>query len=371
MTATAHSSGPNAQFWKGLRVFVTGHTGFKGGWLVAMLSHLGADIRGYAQEPDITPSLFDAAGIESLCRHQIGDLRDADTLRQAIADFKPDVVIHMAAQSLVRRSYRDPLETVQVNVLGTANVLEACRATDSVRAVVNITTDKCYENRNQTEGYVETDRLGGRDPYSASKACSEILTHAWRDSFFGDENGPGGPGLKLASARAGNVIGGGDWCEDRIIPDAVRAFGRNETLTVRNGAAVRPWQHVLEPVSGYLMLAGRLVEDGGAFARGWNFGPEHGEVHSVAHLVEAFARHWPGEAVWENRSEADAPHEALTLVLDSSQAQRDLNWHPRLGLDGAARLSAEWYAAHAGGADRKALATLTERQITGYLNDGS
>ena len=365
MTATAHSSVPNAAFWNARRVFVTGHTGFKGGWLVAMLSALGADIRGYALDPDTAPSLFDAADIESLCHHQVADLRDADTLAQAIGDFKPDVVLHLAAQSLVRRSYRDPLETMQVNVLGTANVLEACRATEGVKAAVNVTTDKCYENQNQDEGYRETDRLGGRDPYSASKACSEILTAAWRDSFFGDENDSA---LKLASARAGNVIGGGDWCEDRIIPDAVRAFSNGEALTIRNGAAVRPWQHVLEPVSGYLILAERLVENGDAFAKGWNFGPEHGEVHSVAQLVEAFTEHWPGEATWENRSEADAPHEAQTLVLDSTQAQQELNWHPRLGLEVAARLSAQWYAAHAAGADQQALADLTKRQITNYLN---
>ena len=365
MTETAPNPVPDAAFWNGRRVFVTGHTGFKGGWLVAMLRHLGAETRGYALAPDTEPNLFDVAAIADMCGHRIGDVRDADSLAGAVRDFNPEIVIHMAAQSLVRRSYRDPLETLQTNVLGTANLLEACRTADGIRAVVNVTTDKCYENRNQAAGYRETDRLGGKDPYSASKACSEIITSAYRDSFF--STGKGETGLTLSSARAGNVIGGGDWCGDRIIPDAVRAFSTGQTLIVRNVEAVRPWQHVLEPVLGYLLLAERLAENGAAFAKGWNFGPKSGEVYSVAKVVEEIAGHWPGPAEWEARTSPDAPHEAHTLVLDSTLAREELGWRARLGFGNAVRLTAEWYGAHHAGADTGALADLMERQIADYL----
>ncbi|NQV83534.1 MAG: CDP-glucose 4,6-dehydratase [Rhodospirillales bacterium] len=364
MTETALKPMLNAEFWNGRRVFLTGHTGFKGAWLVAILRHLGSVTGGYALAPDTTPNLFDAAGIAGMCNHRIGDVRDSEALVGAIRDFKPEIIIHMAAQSLVRRSYRDPLETVQVNILGTANLLEACRAADSIRAVVNVTTDKCYENRNQAEGYRETDPLGGKDPYSASKACSEIITGAYRESFFN----AGGDGLALASARAGNVIGGGDWCEDRIIPDAVRAFSTDQPLVIRNAIAVRPWQHVLEPVSGYLLLAERLAEQGAAYAKGWNFGPESGKVFSVAQVVEEFAGHWPGPTEWEAQTSPDAPHEAQTLVLDSTLAGKELGWRARLGFKDAVRLTAEWYAIHHTGADTATLAGLLERQIADYLD---
>jgi CDP-glucose 4,6-dehydratase len=357
----------DAEFWNGRRVFVTGHTGFKGAWLVAMLRHLGAEARGYALIPDTSPNLFDVAGIANMCDHRIGDVRDAENLAAAILDFKPEIVIHMAAQSLVRRSYRDPLETVQVNVLGTANLLEACRAADSIRAVVNVTTDKCYENRNQSEGYRETDPLGGKDLYSASKACSEIITGAYRESFF-TGTGEDGIGPALASARAGNVIGGGDWCEDRIIPDAVRAFSAGKPLIIRNAVAVRPWQHVLEPVSGYLLLAERLAEQGAAYAKGWNFGPESSEVFSVAQVVEEFASHWPGPAEWEAKTPPEDPHEAQILVLDSTLAGKELGWRARLDFKDALRLTSEWYAVHHTGADTAVLAGLLERQVADYLN---
>jgi CDP-glucose 4,6-dehydratase len=366
MTGTTPKAKLDVGFWKGRRVFVTGHTGFKGAWLVAMLRHLGAQTRGYALAPETAPSLFDIAAIADVCDHQIGDVRDAENLTGAIRDFKPEIVIHMAAQSLVRRSYREPLETVQVNVLGTANLLEACRATDGIRAVVNVTTDKCYENRNQAEGYREASPLGGKDPYSASKACSEIITGAYRESFFnadGDDFG-----LALASARAGNVIGGGDWCEDRIIPDAVRAFSAGQPLIVRSANAVRPWQHVLEPAFGYLLLAERLAGKGSAFAKGWNFGPESDEVFSVAQVVEEFAGHWPGAAEWEARISPDAPREAHTLILDSTLAGKELGWRARLGFNDTIRLTAEWYAAHHEGQDTARLAGLLERQIADYLD---
>ena len=366
MTDPADNPAPDAAFWKGRRVFVTGHTGFKGGWLVAMLRHLGARTYGYALAPDTQPSLFDAANVAGMCNHLIADIRDAGALAGAVRNARPEIVIHMAAQSLVRRSYRDPLETMQVNVLGTANLLEACRAVEGILAVVNVTTDKCYENRDRLEGYRETDRLGGRDPYSASKACSEILTAAWRESFFAGAEG--NATLALASARAGNVIGGGDWCEDRIIPDAVRAFSAGKPLIVRNADAVRPWQHVLEPLSGYLLLAERLAKKGKAFAKAWNFGPEKDKVYSVARLVEEFSSYWGGPAEWENRADPDAPHEAKSLVLDSAEARREISWRARLGFGEAVRLTAEWYAAYHAGADSAALAALTERQIAGYLD---
>lgn len=357
----------DSDFWHGRRVFVTGHTGFKGAWLVTMLNHLGAEIRGYALAPDTNPSLFDLAGIADICEHHIGDVRDGPKLSKTAADFEPEIVLHLAAQSLVRRSYRNPVETFEINVLGTTNLLEACRKATTIKAVVNVTTDKCYENKNKTEGYRESDRLGGNDPYSASKACSEILTHAYRKSFFNPDD-HAHQGIALASARAGNVIGGGDWCEDRIVPDAVRAFSAGETLIVRNVDAVRPWQHVLDPVAGYLLLAQRCIEDGPAFAKAWNFGPGTSCLFSVGAVVEVLAKHWPEPVKWEARSTPNDPPEAETLVLDSGLAGDELGWRARIGFDDAIALTSEWYIAHQGGALPHGLRELMERQIGDYLN---
>jgi len=367
MTETAPNPVPDETFWNGRRVFVTGHTGFKGAWLVAMLDHLGANVSGYALAPDTDPSLFDLAGIAEICDHHIGDIRDGEKLSKAVEDFRPDIVLHLAAQSLVRRSYRDPIETFGVNVLGTANLLEACRRVPMIKAVINVTTDKCYENKNQTEGYRETDRLGGNEPYSASKACSELLTYAYRKSFFDPDEHPK-HGLALASARAGNVIGGGDWCEDRIVPDAVRSFSAGETLIVRNVDAVRPWQHVLDPLTGYLLLAQRCVNDGPAFARAWNFGPGTLRLFSVGAVVEALVKLWPEPVEWKAVTSPDDPPEAETLVLDSSMAGDELGWRALIGFDDAVVLTVEWYIAHLGGAKPQGLRELMERQIGDYLN---
>jgi len=347
-------------------VFVTGHTGFKGAWLTAMLDRLGALVHGYALPPDTEPSLFELVGITGICEHEIGDIRDVAKLSQAVADFEPSVVLHLAAQSLVRRSYRDPIETFQTNVLGTVNLLEASRGCATIEAVVNVTTDKCYENQGRTDGYRESDRLGGADPYSASKACSELVTQAYRSSFFTPADGAQN-GIALASARAGNVIGGGDWCEDRIVPDAVRAFSAGEKLVVRNVDAVRPWQHVLDPLYGYLLLAQRCAEDGPRFAKGWNFGPETSQLYSVGAMVEALAGLWPGPAEWEAQPSADDPAEAETLVLDSSLASDELGWQAQLGFDDAIALTAAWYVAHQESAGTEELRSLMDRQIDDYL----
>jgi CDP-glucose 4,6-dehydratase len=357
----------DSAFWTRRLVFVTGHTGFKGAWLVAMLRHLGADVHGYALVPDTDPNLFDLAGIADICAHHIGDVRDGAKLSKAVADFAPEIVLHLAAQSLVRWSYREPVETFETNILGTANVLEACREVSSVKAVVNVTTDKCYENKNQEKGYIETDRLGGNDPYSASKACSEMLTNAYRNSFF-PSGGYADHGVALASARAGNVIGGGDWCEDRIVPDAVRSFSSGETLIVRSPDAVRPWQHVLDPLSGYLLLAQQCVEHGTAFAKGWNFGPGTSRLYSVGALVEELVKHWPEPVEWKAEASPDDPPEATTLVLDSGLAADKLGWQARVGFADAIALTAEWYIAHQGGATPGDLRLLMDGQISNHLS---
>ncbi len=367
MTGTNPKPILDPAFWHGRRVFVTGHTGFKGAWLVAMLNHLGAEVSGYALAPDTDPSLFDLAGIGDICEHHIGDVRDGPKLSRTVTDFEPEIVLHLAAQSLVRRSYREPVETFETNVLGTANLLEACRKASMIKAVVNVTTDKCYENQNQPEGYRESDRLGGNDPYSASKACSEMLTHAYRKSFFNPDD-HAHHGIALASARAGNVIGGGDWCEDRIVPDAVRAFSAGEILIVRNVDAVRPWQHVLDPVAGYLLLAQRCVRDGPAFAKAWNFGPGTSCLFSVGAVVDALTKHWPKPVNWEALSTPNDPPEAETLVLDSGLANDELGWTARIEFDDAIALTSEWYIAHQGGAKPQGLRELMERQIGDYLN---
>ena len=324
-----------------------------------MLHHLGAQVHGFALSPDTDPSLFDLAGIDEICDHHIGDVRDGEAISKAVEAFGPDIVIHLAAQSLVRRSF-------EVNVLGTANLLEACRTASTVKAVINVTTDKCYENKNQAEGYLESDRLGGSDPYSASKACSELLTHAYRKSFFNPDD-HANHGLILASARAGNVIGGGDWCEDRIIPDAIRAFSVGKPLVVRNVGAVRPWQHVLDPLSGYLLLAQRCMTDGPAFAKAWNFGPGTSRLFSVGAVVETLVKLWPEPAEWKALSSPDDPLEAETLVLDSGLAGEELGWLARIGFEDALALTSEWYIAHKDGAGSAGLRQLMERQMDEYL----
>jgi CDP-glucose 4,6-dehydratase len=327
------------EFWHGKAVFLTGHTGFKGGWLAAWLADMGARVHGYALFPDTDPSYFGLCGIGRVVQSTIGDICDANALYCAVEAAQPEIVFHLAAQPLVRRSYREPAATFATNIMGAINVLEAVRATLSVRAVVAVTSDKCYEDAEGLSSYRESDPLGGHDPYGASKACAEIVCAAYRRSFF--ENG--GSHIALATARAGNVIGGGDWSEDRIIPDAVRAFTRGDALLVRNPRAVRPWQHVLNPLSGYLTLAMRLYQEGAAYAGAWNFGPRDEDGVPVSDLVENLVRRWGGSAKWRVAPSTEAPRESSHLRLDSSKARVQLGWFPCLDLAGALDLTVRWY----------------------------
>jgi CDP-glucose 4,6-dehydratase len=348
-------------FWRNRRVLVTGHTGVKGGWLCLWLSSLGADVTGYALDPPTEPSLFELCRIGGLVRSVIADIRDGATLAATMRDTAPEIVIHMAAQSLVRESYRSPRETYDVNVMGTVTLLEAVRGCPEVRAVVNITTDKCYENREWAWGYREIDRLGGYDPYANSKACSELVTACYRNSFFNPSEYPR-HGVALASARAGNVIGGGDWARERLIPDCIRALLRSETIVVRSPHAIRPWQHVLEPLSGYLLLARKLWEEGPSHAEGWNFGPRDDGARPVAWLAGQLCTLWGEGAAYEIDS-GEHPHEAHYLKLDCSKARDLLGWHPRWGLEKTLRSIVEWTRAYRDGKDVREVCL---RQIEEY-----
>jgi CDP-glucose 4,6-dehydratase len=335
--------GLNRAFWRGRRVLLTGHTGFKGSWLLLLLESLGAKVTGVSLAPE-ADGLYDQIDGAERCIHLLSDIRDEAAMRSIVAAAKPEIILHLAAQPLVRQSYADPLATFGTNVLGTATVLEAARGIDNVRAIVSVTTDKCYVNDGRSTGYVEDDRLGGHDPYSNSKACAELVSQCFRDSFFAARR------IGLATARAGNVIGGGDYAADRLIPDAVRALSAGARPELRNPTAVRPWQHVLEPLSGYVLLAQKLAGDPKAFAKGWNFGPSLEDVASVATVVGQLAKHWgqPGNFAAQA---GDHPHEAELLTLDSAMAIRELGWNPRLTLATAVEWTAEWYRAQLAGAD--------------------
>lgn len=339
-------------FYFGRKVFVTGHTGFKGSWLCLWLHHLGATVTGYALDPPTEPNLFDLCGIGSLVHSVVADVRNGDLLKERMAEASPEIVIHMAAQPLVRDSYEMPVATYAVNVMGTVNVLEAVRSCDSVRAVVIVTTDKCYENREEASGYKESDPLGGVDPYSSSKACSEIVTAAYRRSFFG-EGDFAKHKAAIASARAGNVIGGGDWARGRLVPDFFRALDRREMLRIRSPQAVRPWQHVLEPLSGYLKLAECLYTEGNAYAEGWNFGPAEEDAQSVRWIVERLVAASPG-ATWECER-GPQPHEAHFLNLDSGKARARLGWKPHWRLETALDKTLDWHADWRQGKDMRAV----------------
>lgn len=322
---------------------MTGHTGFKGSWLSLWLQDMGVDLTGFALPPDTDPALFAEAAVADGMDSRFGDIRDLDAVCKAIADCGPDIVIHMAAQPLVRESYENPVDTYATNVMGTVNVLEAVRQAGSVRAVVNVTTDKCYENREWVWGYRETDPMGGHDPYSSSKGCAELVAAAYRRSFLDAD------GINLASARAGNVIGGGDWAKDRLIPDILKAFAADEPVIIRNPSATRPWQHVLEPLSGYLLLAQNLYE-AADFADGWNFGPRDEDAKPVGWIVEKMADMWSGAAEW-SIDQAANPHEAQLLKLDISKAEAKLGWRPRWNLERALRETIDWHEALLQGSD--------------------
>lgn len=351
----------NIAFWSGKKVFLTGHTGFKGSWLSLWLQQLGAELTGYALLPPTNPSLFDIAHVEKSMTSVIGDIRDGAMLTNAMRQAAPDIVIHMAAQPLVRRSYVDPVETYSTNVMGTVNLLEAVRQTPSVRAVVNVTTDKCYENKEWVWGYRESEPMGGFDPYSSSKGCAELVTAAYRNSFFSPEKYSEHQ-VALATARAGNVIGGGDWAEDRLIPDILAAFEKAQPVIIRNPHATRPWQHVLEPLRGYLMLAEKLHTQGTAFAAGWNFGPHSDDARPVEWIVRQLAQQWPEGASWKIDA-GEHPHEANYLKLDISKAGHRLHWQPVMRLEQALCLIVDWSRERQAGADMRAL---TQAQIQAY-----
>lgn len=353
----------NAAFWQGKRVFLTGHTGFKGGWLSLWLQQLGAEVTGYALEAPTTPSLFEVASVARGMVSIIGDVRDGEALKCAMAQARPEIAIHMAAQPLVRYSYANPVETYATNVMGVVNLLEAVRATPGVRSVVNVTSDKCYENREWPWGYRENEAMGGYDPYSNSKGCAELVTAGYRSSFFNADK-YAEHGVALGSGRAGNVIGGGDWAMDRLIPDMLRAIGAGQPVMIRNPHSIRPWQHVLEPLSGYLTLAEKLYTEGPVHAEGWNFGPHDIDAKPVEWIIERMTQEWGAGASWQLDGQ-NHPHEATYLKLDCSKARGQLGWHPRWDIGQTIAKIVEWHKACDQGADMRAM---TLAQITTYQN---
>ena len=349
-------------FYRSKTVLITGHTGFKGSWLSLWLQSAGANVVGYALHPPTVPSLFVTANVASAMTSIMGDVRDFPALLSVFKKHQPEIVIHMAAQPLVRYSYDNPIETYSTNVIGTVYLLEAVRQTASVRAVVNVTSDKCYENREWVWGYRESDPMGGYDPYSSSKGCAELVTAGYRNSYFNPDQ-YAEHRVALASARAGNVIGGGDFTQDRLIPDIMRAIVAGKSVSIRNPKAIRPWQHVLEPLSGYLMLAQKLYEEGATYSEGWNFGPNDEDAKPVSWVVERITQMWGEGATWVFDESGNNPHEAHYLKLDCSKAKARLHWHPRWSLEHTLRQIIEWHKS--GQNDSK---DITMRQIESYLD---
>lgn len=348
--------------YRGKRVLITGHTGFKGSWLSLLLNEMGADVYGFALEPPTSPSLYKEAKIDELVTSYIGDVRDLDYLTKVIQEVQPEIVFHMAAQPLVRESYKIPVETYSTNVMGTVHLLEACRSTSSVKAIVNVTTDKCYENKEWHWGYRENEPMGGYDPYSNSKGCSELITSAYRNSFFNPSEYKN-HGVSVASARAGNVIGGGDWAEDRLIPDFIRAISKGEKVRIRSPFAIRPWQHVLEPLSGYLRLAELLYTEGPKFAQAWNFGPYDHDARNVEWITKTICEFWGDEASFEIDKKPQ-PHEANYLKLDCSKANAELNWFPKWDIQTTLKSIVDWNKAYLNNED---IREVTKRQIHQYF----
>jgi len=349
----------NPNFWKGKRVFLTGHTGFKGSWLSLWLQQMGAEVKGFSLTPPTTPSLFAEANVAQQMQSEIGDIRDFSKLSESIRSFNPDVLLHLAAQPLVRLSYKEPIETYSTNVMGTVNVLEASRYASHLKAIVVITTDKCYENREWEWGYRENEPMGGHDPYSNSKGCAELVVSAYRRSFFHTNDT-----AAVASARAGNVIGGGDWAEDRLIPDILRAFEKQQPVIIRNPLSTRPWQHVLEPLSGYLVLAQQLYNQGKTFAEGWNFGPKDDDCQPVQWILDKMVYFW-GEGAHYQIDNSEQPHEANFLKLDCSKAASRLKWHPQWRLEQTLEQIIQWHRAWLQGEEMQ---THCLREIKEYMN---
>ncbi len=343
----------NQDFWNGKRVFLTGHTGFKGSWLTLWLHEMGAIVKGYSLEPPTNPSLFQIARLHELSDSEIGDIRDLEKLRKSMTVFDPDILIHMAAQPLVRLSYASPIETYETNVMGTAKVLESARVCKNLKAIVSVTTDKCYENKEWVWAYREEEAMGGYDPYSSSKGCAELVTAAYRRSYFN-----GSDCAALATARAGNVIGGGDWALDRLIPDILNAFQQNQAVIIRNPMATRPWQHVLEPLSGYLMLAEDLYNQGYKFADAWNFGPDERDCKPVSWILDKLIESWGNGATWQLDQKAN-PHEATFLKLDCSKAKHFLNWQSKWQVEETVSRIVKWHLAYLQNQDMREL-TLNE-----------
>jgi len=346
--------------WQDRRVLVTGHTGFKGSWLSLLIAGMGAKVTGFALDPSTDPNLFEAARIDELVTHRIGDVRDLGAVQQLFAKARPEIVFHLAAQSLVRPSYQQPVETYATNVMGTAHVLEAARQLGGVKAIVCVTSDKCYENREWVWPYRESDPMGGHDPYSSSKGCAELVAAAYRSSFF--DTAPTDDWTGLATVRAGNVIGGGDWAQDRLIPDIIRALEAGAAPLIRSPQALRPWQHVLEALHGYLMIAERLLAGERRYADAWNFGPSESDAQSVSNIVERLVAALGGKG-WETAA-GDQPHEAGLLRLDSSKARAELGWQPSLDLGEALDWIVEWHQVFARNQDARAI---TQEQIRKYL----
>lgn len=342
------------KFWSGKKVFLTGHTGFKGSWLSIWFQLLGAEVTGYSLEPPSYPSLFELARLADAMNDIRGDVRDLDSVKRSLNESQAEIVIHMAAQPLVRDSYKFPVETYSTNIMGTVNLLEAARWQNSVRVVLNVTSDKCYENREWTKGYREDEPMGGYDPYSSSKGCAELVTNAYRNSYFNNDK-------VIASARAGNVIGGGDWAKDRLIPDIIRAAIDDRTVHLRNPHSIRPWQHVLDPLSGYLALIERLYTDGQSFAEAWNFGPPEEEARTVEWIAQEMAKSWRG-IKWRKDNSSN-PHEAHYLKLNCAKAQSRLGWKPLLTLSEAIKWTVSWHKDHISGED---MSSVTEQQIKHY-----
>ena len=349
----------NEKFWKNKKILITGHTGFKGSWLTIWLKKLGADITGFSKSIPTNPNLFEISNIEAEINSINGDVQDYQFLKETITKVEPEIVFHMAAQSLVIKSYSDPIETYSTNVMGTVNLLNAIKETKKSKIVINVTSDKCYENNESLEGYKEDDPMGGHDPYSSSKGCSELITKSFRESFFNsntEEN------VALASVRAGNVIGGGDWAENRLIPDIIRSIKNNESVNIRNPNAVRPWQHVMDPLNGYISLAEKLY-DNQTFSEGWNFGPEKNEIKSVSWIINKFDELWKNKIDWIVQN--NELHEATNLILNCQKAKSRLGWNSKINTELALKLTIEWYTKYF---ENKDMRKITEEQINEFQN---